>query len=53
MKPTYDAYVYDMTEGTHDAPDEDLKPTLEAGENYVNTDVMFPREGPLSRGQVV
>ena len=51
--PTYDTYVNDMTEGTLDAPDEDLEPTPEAGDKYVNTDVMLPHGGTLLRGRVI
>ena len=51
--PTYDTYVNDMTEGTLDAPDKDLEPTPEAGDKYVNTDVMLPRGGTLLRGRVI
>ena len=53
MTPTYDAYINDTTEGTLDAPDKDLEPTPEVGDNYVNTDFMLPRGSTLSRGRVI
>ena len=53
LTQTYDAYANDMTEGTPNAPDKDLEPTPEAGENYVNKDVMFPCGGILSLVRVI
>ena len=47
---TYDAYVNYMTEVTSDAPEKDLGPNPEAGDNYVNVDVVLPHGGTLSRG---
>ena len=53
LTPTYDAYVNDIADRTPNAPEEELEPTPEAGDKYVNADVMLPRGGNLSRGQVI
>ena len=42
-----------MTDGTPNAPNNDLNPTLEAGEKYVNIDVMLPRGVTILRLRVI
>ena len=53
LTPTYDFYVNYMTEVTPNAPDKDLKPTPEASDNYVISDVMFTCGGTLPRERVI
>ena len=53
LTPTYEAYFDDMTEGTPDAPDKELEPTPEAGDNYVKIDIMLPRGVTLSMERVI
>ena len=53
LTPTYDAYVDNITERTPDSLWEDLKPTPEANENYMNAYVMLPCSRTKSRWRVI
>ena len=50
--PTYEYYDDDHQEGNPDAPPEQLTPTPEIGDNYVNLKLMLPRSVTLARGRV-
>ena len=52
LKPTYEYYDEDHQEGTTDAPPEQLTPTPEIGDNYLNMELMLPNGGTLARGRV-
>ena len=52
MTPTYEYYYDDHQDGTPDAPPEQLTPTPEIGENYLNMELILPRSGTLARGRV-
>ena len=52
LTPTYEYYDDDHQDGTSDAPPEQLKPTPEIGDNYLNMELMLPCSGILARGQV-
>ena len=51
--PIYDSYEDDADCGMPDPPSEELEPTPEAGDSYVNTEVMLPRGDSMARGRVV
>ena len=50
LKPAYEYYDDDHQDGTPDAPPEQLTPTPEIGDNYLNMELMLPRGGTLMRG---
>ena len=50
---TYKYYDEDHQYGTPDAPPEQLIPTPEIGDNYLNMELMLPRGGTLARGRVL
>ena len=52
LTPTYKYYDDDHQDGTSDASPEQLTPTPEIGDNYVNMELMLPRGGTLARGRV-
>ena len=53
MTPEWDLYEDDdRQEGTADAPPEELEPTPESNDNYVNVEIMLPRGSEMSRGRV-
>ena len=52
MAPTYEYYDDEHQDTTPDAPPEQLTPTPEIGENYLNMELMLPRGGTLARGRV-
>ena len=52
MTPTYEYYDDDHQDATPDAPPEQLTPTPEIGDNYLNMELMLPCGGTLARGQV-
>ena len=49
---TYEYYDDDHEDATPDAPPEQLTPTPEIGDNYLNMELMLPRDGTLTRGRV-
>ena len=49
---TYEYYDDDHQYATPDAPPEQLTPTPEIGNNYLNMELMLPRGGTLARGRV-
>ena len=52
--PTFDRYEDDSEEGQMPEPQaEELEPTPEVGDNYVNTEVMLPRGDSMARGRVI
>ncbi|KAL7523565.1 hypothetical protein ACHAXR_000992, partial [Thalassiosira sp. AJA248-18] len=54
LTPEWDRYEpIDGEEGTPDAPDEELEPTPEVGDNYVGVDIMLPRGSTMARGRVI
>ena len=46
-------YYEDDVDVMPDAPDEELEPTPEAGDRYVNADLLLPRGDTLARGRVI
>ena len=52
MTPTYEYYDDDHQDAASDAPPEQLTPTPEIGDNYLNMELMLPRCGTLARGRV-
>ena len=52
LTPTFEYYNNDNQDATPDAPPENLTPTPEIGDNYLNTELMLPRGGTLARGRV-
>ena len=52
LAPTYEYYDDDNKDATPNEQPEQLTPTPEIGENYLNMEVMLPRHGTLARGQV-
>ena len=52
LTPTYEYYDNDHQDAAPDAPPEQLTPTLEIGDNYLNMKLMLPRGGTLARGRV-
>ena len=50
--PTYEYYDDDHQDAAPDAPPEQLTPTPEIGDNYLNMELMFPCGGTLAMGQV-
>ena len=52
LTPTYEYYDDDHQDASPDAPPEQLTPTPEIGDNYLNMELMLPRSGTLARGQV-
>ena len=52
MTPEWEIYKEDDgKEGTSDAPPEDLEPTSEANDDYVNVNIMLSLGSEMSRGQ--
>ena len=52
LTPTFEYYNDDHQDAAPDAPTENLTPTRERGDNYLNMERMFPRGGTLARGRV-
>ena len=52
LTPTYEYYNDDHQDAAPDAPPEQLTPTPEIGDNYLNMELMLPRGGTLARGRV-
>ena len=52
LTPTYEYYDDDHQDVAPDAPPEQLTPTTEIGDNYVNMELMLPPGGTLARVQV-
>ena len=52
LTPTYEYYDEDHHDATPDAPPEQLTPTPEIGDNYLNMELMLPRGGTHARGRV-
>ena len=50
LTPTFEFYDDDHQDTTPDAPSENLTPTPEIGDNYLNMELMLPRGGTLARG---
>ena len=51
--PTFEKYEDDIVEGTPDKPPEELEPTPDLSTYiYLNTSIVFPREGILAQGKV-
>ncbi|KAL7536194.1 hypothetical protein ACHAXR_006977 [Thalassiosira sp. AJA248-18] len=54
LTPEWDHYEHiDGKEETPDAPDKELEPTPEIGDNYVGVDIMLPRGSTMARGRVI
>ena len=51
LTPTY--YNDDNQDAAPDAPSENLTPTPEIGDNYLNMELMLPCSGTLARGRVI
>ena len=49
---TYEYYNDDQQDATPDTPPEQLTPTPEIGDTYLNMELMLPCGGTLARGQV-
>ena len=47
LTPTFEYYNDDNQDTTPDAPPENLTPTPEIEENYLNMELMLPRGGTL------
>ena len=52
LTPTYKYYDDDHQDAAPDSPPEQLTPTPEIGDNYLNMELMLPRGGTLARGRV-
>ena len=52
LTPTYEFYDDDHQDTAPDAPPEQLTPTPEIGENYLNMELMLPCGGTRARGRV-
>ena len=52
LTPTFEYYNDDNQEGAPDAPPENLTPTPEKRDNYLNLELMLPRGGTPARGRV-
>ena len=52
LTPTYEYYDDDHQDAAPDAPPENLTPTPEIGDNYLNMELMLPRGVTLARGRV-
>ena len=52
LTPTYEYYDDDHQDAAPDAPPENLTPTPEIGDNYLNMELMLPCGGTLARGRV-
>ena len=52
LTPTFEYYNDDHQGAAPDAPPENLTPTPEIGDNYLNMELMLPRGVTLARGQV-
>ena len=52
LTPTFEYYNDDHQDAAPDAPPENLTPTPEIGDNYLNMELMLPRGGTLARGRV-
>ena len=52
LTPTYEYYDDDHQDATPNAPPEQLTPTPEIGDNYLNMELILPRGGTLARGRV-
>ena len=52
LTPTYKYYDDDHQDAAPDAPPEELTPTPEIGDNYVNMELMLPCGGNLARERV-
>ena len=50
LTPTYEYYYDDHQDAAPDAPPENLTPTPEIGDNYLNIELMLPRGSTLARG---
>ena len=53
LTPTFEYYNDDNQEAALDAQPENLTPTPEIGDNYLNMELMMPRGGTLARGRVI
>ena len=52
LTPTYEYYDDDHQDGTPDTPPEQLTPTPEIGDNYLNMEFILPHGGTLARRRV-
>ena len=52
LTPKFEYYNDDNQDAAPDAPPENLTPTPEIGDNYLNMELMLPRGGTLARGRV-
>ena len=52
LTPTFEYCNDDNQDAAPDAPPENLTPTPEIGDNYLNMELMLPRGGTLARGRV-
>ena len=52
LTPTFEYYNDNNQDIAPDAPPEQLTPTPEIGDNYLNMELMLPRGGTLARGRV-
>ena len=52
LTPTYEYYDDDHQDAAPDAPPEQLTPTPEIGDNYINMELMLPHGDTLERGHV-
>ena len=50
LTPTFEYYDDDNQDIAPDAPPEQLTPTPEIGDNYLNMGLMLPRGGTLAKG---
>ena len=53
LTPKYEYYDGDHQDEASDAPPEQLTPTPEIGDNYLNMELMLPRGGTPARGRVI
>ena len=49
LTPTFEYYNDDNQDAAPDAPPENLTPTPEIGEKYLNTEIMLTHSGTLAR----
>ena len=53
LTPTYEYYDDDHQDRTRDTPPEQLTPTPDIRDNYLNMELMLPRGGNLARILVI
>ena len=52
VTPEFDYYSDDVQDGFEGTPDEILPPTLEVNNNYVDANILLPRDNNMAQGRV-